>query len=94
MKKHRPMTKQNRAPQKAVAPNKGAAAFSCSTVSPPMPDKARFPVISPQSSKNAAEDNLLPETHCFCGGLAKCPPALVIRTEGQKNPRLFREVSA
>lgn len=80
--------------KEAVVPDKGAAAFSCSTLSPPMPDKAGFPVISPQMSNNAANRNLLPETHYFCGGLAKHPLALVIRIEGQKRNPAVREVSA
>lgn len=80
--------------KEAVVPDKGAAAFSCSTVYSPIPDKAGFPVISPQTAKNAANRNLLPETHYFCGGLAKDPLALVIRIEGQKRNLVVREVSA
>lgn len=80
--------------RKAVVPDKGAAAFSCSTVSPLMSDKTGFPVISPQTAKNAANENLLLKTHYFCGGLAKHPPALVIRIEGQIKGPSFREVSA
>lgn len=80
--------------RKAVVPDKGAAAFSCSTVYPPIPDKVGFPVISPQTAKNAVNENLLLKTHYFCGGLAKHPPALVIRIEGQKRNPVVREVSA
>lgn len=85
MRKCTSLSNQTLGIEKAASLFSGKAVFSCSTVSPPMPDKPRFPAISSQTANNAAKKNLLPKTHYFCGGLANGPVVLVVQIEGQKN---------
>ena len=73
--------------RKAVAPNKGAAAFSCSTRTKSLSRKALFSTVSQHFGvSRGGLYNLLPETHYFRRPLAKHPLAIVIRTEGMKSP--------
>lgn len=82
--------------KKAVAPIKGAAAFSRSTGTKCLPRKKCFPAISQRQIRNSVEsNNLLPETHYFRRRLAEHPIPNVVLTEGQRTSLgLLREVAA
>ena len=84
--------------KKAVAPNRGAAAFFCSTGILPLYGNFRKFAISQQPGQT--EDsitfyNLLAETHYFRLNRAEPPFTNVVLTEGKKTaPFTFREVAA
>lgn len=82
------------APEKAVVPDKGAAAFFCSTGSKRLSCKTLFPTVSQHPGTiHGIFDNLLPETHYFRRRLAERPLADVVLTEGQRTSlEKYREV--
>lgn len=85
MKKHRSMTKKEKAPRKAAAPNIGAAAFSFSTPFQVFPgSKISLDITRLTGSDKKEIDNLLSKTHYFRLSLAKRPSANVVLTEGDK----------
>ncbi len=96
MIKQQSLQKQSKAPRKAVAPDKGAAAFSISTAFQAVHGLETFPGISRHGPKeNGAAGNLLPEKNYFRRGRAEGPIANVVLTEGQEKPLLRRrEVAA
>ncbi len=74
-------------PRKAVAPDKGAAAFSCSTGKKHFSRKAKFPTVSRlQSIISRVCCDFLPKMTYFRRCLAKGSAANVVLTEGQKAP--------
>lgn len=83
------LRKMDTDPQKAVAPDKGAAAFSCSTGNTGLPNGTCFPGISQHSAfcaESNGNKNIMPKKHYFRSDLAETPPALVVRIEGQIRP--------
>lgn len=89
------LSKPHQEAGKAAVPDQGTAAFFCSTETKATPGNTPQTGISPLfPTYKGGSNNLLPEKHYFCGGLAKHPPALVIRIEGQNRPFPGREVSA
>lgn len=89
MLKQRLMEKQDRTPRKAVAPDRGAAAFSVSTAFQMVQVLWPFPGISRhEHEKSNAVGNLLPEKHYFRLGRAGGPFPNVVLTEGQRKSLL------
>lgn len=86
-----------RKPIEAAAPNQGAAAFFCSTEIPLLSKGLWHFPISQQRGRNGKAltfHNLLTKAHYFSVPLAKCPVALVIRTEEKKKPLYPKGVTA
>lgn len=89
MRTSRILRKKDIVPEKAVAPKKGAAAFSCSTGNTDLPNGTCFPGISQHSAfcaESNGNKNIMPKKHYFRSDLAETPPALVVRIEGQIRP--------
>lgn len=87
----------DRKPTEAAALNQGTAAFFCSTGIPLLSKGLWYFSIPKQRNRNGKTltfHNLLTKAHYFSVPLAKCPVALVIRTEGKKKPLYPKGVTA
>ena len=77
----------NQPREKAVAPDKGAAAFFCSTESKGLSVKARTFFFYPHfPASDRPLQNFLPNKHYFRPGLVGGTTAVVLLSEGQEKP--------